>query len=67
MTEDGKEALFYRNDDPSLLAWNIKRIFDDDELANSLSYNGRERASVTHSPEKNAEQLLNVYKEILAE
>ncbi len=65
MAEDGKQALFYRNDDPSLLAWNIKRIFDNDELAEKLSSGGRERASVTHSPEKNAEQLFNVYKEIL--
>mgnify|MGYP003293152124 CR=1 FL=1 len=67
MAEDGKQALFYRNDDPSLLAWNIKRVFDNDDLVKDLSSNGRERASVTHSPEKNAEQLLNVYKEILAE
>lgn len=67
MAEDGKEALFYRNDDPSLLAWNIKRIFDSDELASELSRNAQSRAKVTHSPEKNAEKLLKVYKEILAD
>lgn len=67
MAEDGKEALFYRNDDPQLLAWNIKRIFDSDELALQLSENGRERAAVTHNPEINAKTLLSVYETILSD
>lgn len=65
MATDGKEALHYRCDEPNLLAWNIKRIFDDDELALQLSKNGKKKASETHDAEKNAEQLLNVYREIL--
>ena len=65
MANDGKEALFYRNDDPALLAWNIKRIFDNDELAVSLSENGRKRALQNHDEASNAEQLLTVYREIL--
>lgn len=65
MAEDGREALFYRNDDPSLLAWNIKRIFDNDELALELSENGRKRAAETHNSQKNAEQLVSAYKDIL--
>lgn len=67
MAEDGKEALFYRNDDPQLLAWNIKRIFDSDELALKLSENGRKRARVTHDPKINADTLLSVYKTIIKE
>ena len=65
MAEDGKEALFYRNDDPSLLAWNIKRIFDNDELAFELSKNAQVKAADTHNPQKNAEQLISAYKDIL--
>ncbi len=65
MAEDGKEALFYRNDDPSLLAWNIKKIFDNDELALELSKNAHKKAEDTHNPGKNAEQLVSVYKDIL--
>lgn len=65
MAEDGKEVLFYRNDDPAFLAWNIKKIFDNDELALELSQNGRKRASETHNPQKNAEQLVYAYKDIL--
>lgn len=65
MVRDGEEALLYRNDDPALLAWNIKKIFDNDELALKLSEQGHEKAMMTHDAQKNAEQLMNVYKEIL--
>ncbi len=65
MAENGKEALLYRNDDPALLAWNIKKIFDNDELAVELSKNSQKKASDTHNSQKNAEQLLSVYKDIL--
>lgn len=65
MAVDGKEALFYRNDDPKLLAWNIKRIFDSDELALSLSEAGRKKALVTHDAERNAQLLIDAYCDIL--
>lgn len=65
MATDGESALFYRNDDPALLAWNLKRVFDDDQLALKLSENGRKRALITHDPKKNAEQLIANYKDIL--
>ena len=65
MAVDGEDALFYRNDDPALLAWNVKRIFDDDNLAQKLSANGRKRACVTHDADKNARVLWNIYQEIL--
>ena len=65
MATDGDSALFYRNDDPALLAWNVKRIFDDDDLAMKLSANGRKQARITHDAEKNAQTLYNIYKEIL--
>ena len=65
MATDNTDALFFRNDDPALLAWNVKRIFDDDALALSLSANARKRALVTHDPERNAEGLVEIYKSIL--
>lgn len=65
MATDGESALFYRNDDPALLAWNLKRVFDDDELAIRLSENGRERALITHDPERNARVLYDIYNDIL--
>lgn len=65
MATDNEEALFYRNDDPALLAWNIKRIFDNDELALKLSENGRKRARITHDADNNSKALYEIYKDIL--
>lgn len=67
MAEDGKEALFYRNDDPKLLAWNLKRIFDSDELALSLSEAAKKKARITHDAERNAQMLIDAYTDILKE
>ena len=65
MATDNEDALFYRNDDPALLAWNIKRIFDNDELALKLSKNGRKRARITHDADNNSKALYEIYKSIL--
>ena len=65
MAVDEKEALFYRANDPKLLAWQIKRLFDSDELALTLGHNAREHALVTHDPDGNCGQLLSAYKDIL--
>lgn len=65
MANDGQDALFYRSNDPVLLAWNIKRIFDDDKLAQKLSENARQHALITHDPQRNAQQLLDTYQSIL--
>ena len=65
MATDGESALFYRNDDPALLAWNVKRVFDDDNLALKLSENGRKQARITHDADKNAQALVEIYQEIL--
>ena len=65
MVTDGKDALIFRNDDPALMAWKIKQVFDSDELCQRLSENGQNRASVTHDPERNAQALLEAYRSIL--
>lgn len=67
MATDGEEALFYRNDDPCLLAYRIKQIFDDDSLAKELSCNARKKARITHDAKLNAEKLVDTYKKILSE
>ena len=65
MATDGKDALFYRSDDPALLAWCVKRIFDSDALAQHLSQNARRRAQETHDADENARTLYGVYLDIL--
>ncbi|MCR5690369.1 MAG: glycosyltransferase family 4 protein [Clostridiales bacterium] len=65
MAVDGEEALFYRSDDPAMLAWRIKQIFDDDALAVRLSQNAGMKAARTHDAANNARTLYNVYLDIL--
>ena len=65
MAIDEHDALFYRANDPRLLAWQIKRIFDDNDLAETLSRNAREHALCTHDPEKNKNALVSAYNDIL--
>lgn len=64
MAKDGEEALFYRDNDPELLAYAIKSIFDDKELALKLSRNGRKRALVTHDPQENLQRMITIYQVI---
>lgn len=64
MASDNQEVLFYSNNDPCLLAYQIKRIFNDDSLAQSLSENSRHRALKTHDPDLNLHKLLHAYRSI---
>lgn len=65
MARDGEETLFYRDNDPQLLAYQIKRIFDDDALALQLSKKARCSAMTTHDPQDNLQKLIYAYNTIL--
>ena len=67
MARDEVEALFYRPDDPAMLAFQIRRIFEDPELAAGLSQAARARALATHDPENNLADLIAAYGAIMAE
>ncbi|TKZ17449.1 glycosyltransferase [Shimia litoralis] len=67
MAGDEVEALFYRPDDPAMLALQIRRIFEDPELAGHLSTAARARALQTHDPDNNLADLIAAYKVIMAE
>jgi glycosyltransferase involved in cell wall biosynthesis len=67
MAREEVEALFYRPDDPAMLAFQIRRIFEDRELAGRLSKAARSRALETHDPENNLADLVAAYMAILAE
>lgn len=67
MATDGVEALFFRNDDPALIAWKIKQIFDDDRLALSLSEAAKIRACANHNPENNVRKMIEIYNDMLRE
>lgn len=67
MARDEVEALFYRPDDPAMLAFQIRRIFEDPALAECLSQAARARALATHDPDRNLQDLIAVYREIMTE
>lgn len=67
MAMDEREALFYRADDPAMLAHQIRRIFADDALAARLSQAARERAKTNHDPERNLAALVAIYEAIQME
>lgn len=67
MAIDECEALFYRANDPNLLAWQIKRIFENDEFAIQLGKTAKKHAIITHDPIANRDALIAAYKAILSE
>lgn len=66
MACDEVEALFYRPDDPAMLAFQIRRIFEDPALAARLSQAARARAQQAHDPERNLADLIAAYQAIAA-
>lgn len=67
MADDEVEALFYRADDPAMLALQIRRILEDPVLANRLSKAAKSRALVTHDPDTNLACLIDAYRTIMIE
>ncbi|WP_195500725.1 glycosyltransferase [Bacteroides clarus] len=64
---DNTTALFGPAGDPYAIAYQIKRIFDSDELAINLSANAYQLALIRHDRVKIAEQYLNIYQTIINE
>ena len=66
MLEHNKDGFIYPSDAPYMLAHYICEIFADPILATDFSKNAREHALKTHSPTKNNEALLGIYRELSA-
>lgn len=64
MAADEVDALFYRPDDWQYLAYQIKRLFDDEALCERLSQAAQRRARVTHDPQRNLQLLLDAYRSV---
>ena len=62
---DEQDGLFYHFSDEKELARRVMRVFEDKELAEKLSDNGKTRALQTHDPQKNFARLMEIYQEIL--
>jgi len=64
MATDEQEALFYRDCEPSSLAWNVKKIFENNNLAIRLSDNARRKALITHDKRINVNKMKSIYETI---
>lgn len=63
LTHDN-EGLIYPVNAPYMLAYDVCRIFGEKELAERLGSRAREKAMKTHDREKNARQVLEIYREL---
>lgn len=62
MLNHGREGLIYPSSDPEMLAFDICRIFEMEDRAEKLGAEASRHAAQTHNPEKNLEDLLDIYR-----
>lgn len=65
MLANGREGYVYQSTAPYMLAHNIRNVFEQGSGAESMSLAARSHAAVTHDPEKNLQELLEIYRSLL--
>lgn len=60
-----KSGLLYRFEEFEMLAYNIRRIFEDNKLAFRLSEGGRAAALERHDRKKNADMMVSIYRKVI--
>lgn len=63
--DDEKTALMVPSGDSYVMAYQIKRLFESDNLCNTLSLNEICLAQKRHNPMTSTIQYINIYKEII--
>lgn len=64
---DEKEVLFYRRDSVQMLSYQIRRVFENNDLCKILSSNSSKRASLLYNKQRNLVKLKSIYRSILEE
>lgn len=59
---DGREGLVYQSTAPYMLAYYVNWVFAMEDRAEALGAAAREHARKTHDPEKNLQDLLDIYR-----
>lgn len=67
LLRDGHSGFYYDYPEYGYLAERIMQLFEDDDLCNRFSKNVIEDASIRHDRQKNPEEYLQVYHEIINE
>lgn len=65
MLADKKEGFLYPFDEPYMLAHYVCTLFENSDLAKQMGRNAHVRALETHDRAKIAQQLVNIYKEVV--
>ena len=60
-----KEGFIYQSTAPYMLSYYIKTVFDWEERAQVLGRAAKEHACRTHEPEKNLQDLLEIYRSLM--
>ena len=64
MMVHGREGYIYQSTAPYMLAYYIKTVFAQQERAEALGYAAKEHACRTHDPERNLQDLLEIYRSL---
>ena len=67
MLEHNKEGFLYPSDAPYLLAHYVCEIFENANIAKSISKEAKVRAKETHNVKKNTAKLIKIYNDIIKE
>lgn len=62
----GQEGYLYAGNDPTMLAYYLCRIFEQKAAAEEMGAKAQVRARQTHDPQENLNQLLDVYRQVMA-
>lgn len=65
--EHKKEGYLYPYTEPAMCAEYISNFFEDDKLAIRMGKEARKKALGRHNPEKNAEDIIEIYKKVIGE
>lgn len=65
MMTHGKEGYVYQSTAPYMLAHYIKTVFAQQDRAEAMGRAAKEHARQTHDPEKNLQDLLDIYRSLI--
>jgi glycosyltransferase involved in cell wall biosynthesis len=63
--EDGQSGVLIREKDPDSLIQAIHHLLSDEDLARKMGINGRRAVEQKFSWQKNAEEMLRIYREVI--
>lgn len=66
LLEHDIDGYIYPYNEPYMIAYYIRKIFQNDNMANYLSENSRKHANILYNRDNNVKQVIEIYKKILS-